>query len=90
MKGEINITTDEFKTIEEATARIEALEGKVRDLEKEIHNRSYLPHTSLIDNSFIKRSFAVLGHYMVASLIIGIPIYVIMIIIAVSLGFFYR
>jgi len=32
----------------------------------------YLPDTNLMDHSFLKRAFAVWGHFFVANLIIGI------------------
>lgn len=39
---------------------------------------SSLPETALLAHSFLKRAFAVLGHYLVASLIIVIPFYMLM------------
>ena len=43
-----------------------------------------LPNTALISPSFMSRAFAVWGHYFVAQLIIAIPIYIIVFLIAMS------
>ena len=40
----------------------------------------------LLSDSFLKRAFAVLGHYLVASLIIAIPFYILIFIGALLLG----
>lgn len=41
-----------------------------------------VPDTMLLDESFLKRAFAVLGHYMIASIIVIAPIYIVIFIIA--------
>ena len=38
--------------------------------------RNELPNTSLLSPSFLKRAFTVWGHYVVAQLIIVVPIYI--------------
>lgn len=45
--------------------RLDALEAR----------KTHLPATMLLDGNFLKRAFAVLGHYLVAGLIISIPLY---------------
>ena len=40
----------------------------------------------LVSNNLIKRSFAVLGHYYLASLIIVVPIFIIAILVGVMVG----
>lgn len=40
----------------------------------------------LVSASFLKRVFAVLGHYLVASLIIAIPFYIVIFVIALVVG----
>ncbi len=46
--------------------------------------------TNLVSTSFLKRAFAVLGHYLVASLIICVPIYALIFVIAIAAGAFGR
>lgn len=60
--------------------RIVALETRLATLELR------LPRTQLMSTSFMSRAFAVLGHYMVASLIIAIPIYLLSFIMFAMLG----
>ena len=43
-----------------------------------------LPNTALISPSFLSRAFAVWGHYFVAQLLIAIPIYVLILLFALS------
>ena len=64
--------------------RIAALERRVAELERT------LPRTALVSRSFIKRAFAVWGHYFVAHLMILAPFIVLyvllmLILLAVSL-----
>lgn len=47
-----------------------------------------LPQTMLLDHSFLKRAFAVLGHYFVASLIIVLPFYMLALVIFLLVGGF--
>ena len=66
--------------------RIEALERDT-DLTATLDgSRDPLPQTMLLSDSFLKRAFAVLGHYLVASLIVVVPIYILIFIIAMALG----
>jgi len=60
--------------------RIAALEGRLSAVEVR------LPRTQLMSASFMSRAFAVLGHYMVASMIIAIPIYIFAFIFAAAIG----
>ncbi len=55
------------------------LEARVAALEQRV------PNTMLLSPKFMNRSFAVLGHYMVSSLIVSIPIWVIYAVVAVLL-----
>ena len=41
-----------------------------------------LPDSMLFSDSFLKRAFAVLGHYFVASLLVMVPVYVLIFLIA--------
>lgn len=58
---------------------IQSLENRIIKLEDKINSidisRSPLPDSTLFDNNFLKRAFAIWGHYFVAQLIIAIPIY---------------
>ncbi len=69
---------------------IQSLENRVIKLEERLNqidvSRSVLPNTAIIDNSFIKRAFAIWGHYFVAQLIIAIPIYCVVFGFALLLG----
>lgn len=56
--------------------RFKILENKIANLE------SKLPSTSVLSNSFLKRAFAIYGHALVAGLMIGIPLYLLLIIIS--------
>lgn len=49
-----------------------------------------LPDTMLLDHSFLKRAFAILGHYLVAALIISIPFYLLFFLIAILFGGFWQ
>ncbi len=66
--------------------RVEALE---RDLDLTTTlggGRDPLPQTMLLSDSFLKRAFAVLGHYFVASLVIAVPFYVLIFVVMMALG----
>jgi len=58
---------------------IQSLENRIIKLEDKINSidisRSPLPDTALLDTNFLKRAFAIWGHYFVAQLVIAIPIY---------------
>lgn len=60
--------------------RVAALEARMGLAE------SRMPNTQLVSPSFFSRAFAVWGHYMVASVTIAIPFYVLMFIIFAALG----
>ena len=65
-------------------ARIEALERDI-DLPSAL-GREPLPQTALLSDSFLTRAFAVLGHYVVASLLIALPFYVLIFVGVYLLG----
>ena len=65
-------------------ARIEALERGV-DLPSAL-GREPLPQAALLSDSFLTRAFAVLGHYVVASLLIALPFYVLIFVGVYLLG----
>ncbi|PAP77722.1 hypothetical protein [Rubrivirga marina] len=69
------------------------LHQRVADLEAQIGiadqlgmHRDALPDSMLFSDSFLKRAFAVLGHYFVASLIIMVPVYVFLFLIMALVG----
>lgn len=45
-----------------------------------------LPETLLLSDNFLKRAFTVLGHNMVASLIIMVPFYLLMFLLFLAMG----
>ena len=68
------------------------LRRRVADLEtnlgvaERLGGYSDLPDSMLFSDSFLKRAFAVLGHYVVASLIVMVPIYLVIFLIAALVG----
>lgn len=72
--------------IEELNRKIDGLENKVKALENKL-NEIRMPDTALLSNNFLTRAFAVLGHYIVAGLIISLPIYGIGIIVVLITAF---
>jgi len=58
--------------MEEAHRKIAALRWRLDEMES---------RTALTSPSFIRRAFAVLGHYFVASLLIALPIWLVMFIV---------
>lgn len=54
---------------------IEALQVRVHQLEAELQVvQSRLPNTWLLSDNLLKRAFGVYGHYLLAGLIIAVPI----------------
>ena len=76
---------DQFELLKNT---VQKLEERIQILEKNSAFSENLPKTSLLSNSFLKRSFAVLGHYFVSSLIIIIPLYILMILLMFLFGVF--
>ena len=70
----------------EAKQEIAQLRARVERLEHPGGTTDTLPRTQLLDHSFIKRAFAVLGHYLVAALIITIPFYLLLFLFALMIG----
>lgn len=64
-------------------AEVELLRARVARLEARIDE---IPRTMLLSRSFMARAFAVLGHYLVAGLIIALPFYVLMFFFALLVG----
>jgi hypothetical protein len=67
-------------------SRIQALESQNSALQKYIGDlggdaQKMLPKTSLLSPNFLQRAFTVWGHYFVAQLIIGVPLFCIYMII---------
>ncbi len=71
--------------LERARNEIQFLHERLTRLEMQGTN-STLPRTNLVSDKFLTRAFAVLGHYLVASLIIFVPIYALILIIALAVG----
>ena len=72
--------------ISQMQTQIKVLEERVVSMERKQHMQPDLPQTNLLSGSFLTRAFAVLGHYLVAALIITIPIYVIIFIAFLIIG----
>ncbi len=80
--------TDSRESFEAILAHIEDLRNRVGELEKGFKIDGGFPKTALLSHSFLKRAFAVWGHYFVAGLIIAIPIWLmILLVIAAFSGF---
>ena len=73
--------------INEMGTHIKVLEERVVSMERRQAMQPDLPQTALLSGNFLSRAFAVLGHYMVAALIVTIPIYVIIFIVFLMIGF---
>ncbi len=59
------------------------LEQKVVELENEISQlKNRIPDSKLFSHKFLNRAFAVLGHNMIAGLLISIPLYILLFVIA--------
>jgi lipopolysaccharide/colanic/teichoic acid biosynthesis glycosyltransferase len=76
-----------INAFEKLTLEIKALRSRLNELENKQQQEVNVPKTMLLDKKFLKRSFAVLGHYIIASLIIVLPIYLIVFIIIALLRF---
>ena len=76
-----------INAFEKLTLEIKALRTRLNELENKQKQEFNVPKTMLLDTNFIKRSLAVLGHYLVASLIVILPIYLIVFLIISLLRF---
>ena len=76
-----------INAFEKLTLEIKALRTRLNELENKQKQEVNVPKTMLLDTNFIKRSLAVLGHYLVASLIVILPIYLIVFLIISLLRF---
>lgn len=72
--------------INELQTQIKVLEERVVSTERRQSMLPDIPQTALLSPSFLTRAFAVLGHYIVAGLIITIPVYIILFIILLAVG----
>jgi hypothetical protein len=77
---------DLLRRINELQSQIKVLEERVVSTERRQSMLPDIPQTALLSPSFLTRAFAVLGHYMVAGLIITIPIYIVLFIILLAVG----
>jgi hypothetical protein len=59
-----------------ARDEIVSLKGRLNLLEQSNVLQRRLPETNLLSDSFLTRAFAVMGHYLVAGLIVAIPFYI--------------
>jgi tetrahydromethanopterin S-methyltransferase subunit B len=66
--------------------RLDAIERMVQNVSERQDAMPALPKTNLLSGSFLTRAFAVLGHYLVAGLIIVLPIYLIIFIVFLIIG----
>lgn len=70
---------------EEMELEISNLKKKINYLENHLNYQPKLPDTNILSDNFLKRAFAILGHYIVASLIIVVPLYILIFIIAFAI-----
>jgi hypothetical protein len=66
--------------------QLQTLDQRMASMERRQSQMPALPQTNLLSGSFLSRAFAVLGHYLVASLIIAIPIYIVIFVIILFVG----
>ncbi len=76
LQHEINVLKTQMQTLEQRIASAERRQSQM----------PALPKTNLLSGSFLTRAFAVLGHYLVAGLIVTVPIYIIIFIIILAVG----
>jgi len=65
------------QALERAIEEIQSLKMRLNTLELATGGKTALPQTNLLSGNFLTRAFAVLGHYLVAALIVALPFYVI-------------
>lgn len=62
-------------TVAPAQGEIEALQARVQELETQLEAvQGRLPNTWLLSDNLLKRAFGVYGHYLLAALLIAVPI----------------
>ncbi len=72
--------------LEKTNQKIKLLSSQIAYLKTTSENSNQLPDTKILSDKFLTRAFAILGHYIVASLIIVIPFYIIIFILALVFG----
>jgi len=81
---------EESKSLEKALAEIETLKSRIQQLERHNHTGTNLPDSWLFSDSFLTRAFAILGHNFVASVIISIPFYLLIIMASIFMSGVFR
>ena len=90
----MNELTDYLSTMETRLATLESENTALRNALGQVKHKAAaqtfktergLPKTGLVSDSFFVRAFTVWGHYFVAQLIIGIPIFICYLIFLFSL-----
>ncbi len=76
---------DHVRELEATRQEMQSLRARLEHLEGATSSHGF-PDTMLLDKSFLKRAFAVFGHYFVASLVICIPFYVLIFLIVFLAG----
>ena len=76
------------KSLKQAREEILALNNRVEMLEASSSKIRKLPDTMLMSDQFIKRPLGVWGHKFVIDLMIAVPIWFLMMLIALSVGGF--
>ena len=66
--------------------QMQTLDQRMASMERRQSQMPALPQTNLLSGSFLSRAFAVLGHYLVASLIIAIPVWILIFVIFLFVG----
>ena len=74
------------RRVSELDSHVKLLEERVVSMERRQSMQPDMPQTALLSGSFLTRAFAVLGHYIVGPLIIAIPIYIVIFVIAIVIG----
>lgn len=72
--------------LNEFEQRLDGIERLLRDIRQRQDAMPALPDTKLLSGSFLTRAFAVLGHSIVAQLIITLPLYLLIILIFLVVG----
>ena len=88
--------SDELIQQSEPELSLEQLQARIEQLERQLQINSIdieginkrVPDSNIISPNFLKRAFTVWGHYVVAGFIIAIPMFCIMMALALLTGLF--
>jgi len=81
-------TSDLGRSFEELKQEILSLKERMSQLENQSQRSLNVPRTMLLSDNFLSRTFAVFGLYLVSSLIVVIPLYIVIFVFVLMFGLF--